>query len=74
MQEGDNLLDYVNKVKAFADQLVCLEVPVRDKDIVMTLFKSLPMSFEYLITIMETMSMKELKIDYVMARLMHEMF
>ena len=30
MQERDDLLDHINKVKAFADQLTCLEVPVRD--------------------------------------------
>jgi hypothetical protein len=28
MDEGDDLLDHVNKVKALADQLTCLEVPV----------------------------------------------
>ena len=67
------MLDHVNKVKALVDQLVCLEVPVRDEDIVMTLLESLPASFEYLITAMETMPMKELTMDYVTMRLMHEM-
>jgi hypothetical protein len=28
IQEGDNVLDHVNKVKALADQLACLEVLV----------------------------------------------
>ena len=27
MQEGNDLLDHINKVKAFADQLACLECP-----------------------------------------------
>lgn len=31
MDEGDILLDHVNKVKAFAAQLACLEVSVRIK-------------------------------------------
>ena len=37
MDEGDNLLDHVNKVKTLADQLACLEGPLRAEDIVMTL-------------------------------------
>lgn len=43
------------------------------KGIVMTLFKSLPKLYEYLITAMETMSMKAIMMDYAMTRLMHEM-
>ena len=73
MQECDNLLDHVNKVKAFADQLVCLKVPVRDENIVMTLLESLPTLYEYLITVMKTMSMNELTMNYITTRLMHEM-
>ena len=73
MDEGDDLLDHVNKVKALADQLACLEVPVREEDIVMTLLESLPASYEFLITALETMPMKELTMEYVTARLMHEM-
>jgi hypothetical protein len=41
MQEGEDLLDHINKVKALADQLACLEVPVRDEDVVMTLLEIL---------------------------------
>lgn len=48
MQEDDDLLDYVRKVKVLADQLACLEVPVKDEDIIMTLFKSLSASYEFL--------------------------
>lgn len=50
IQKDDDLLDHVNKVKALTNQLICLEVPVRDKNIIMTLFKSLQASYEYLIT------------------------
>ena len=64
--------DHINKVKALVDQLACLEVPVIDEEIVMTLFESTLTSFEYLITAMETMPMKELMMDYVTARLMHK--
>ena len=72
MVESDNLLDHINKVKALADQLACLEVPMRDEDIVMTLLDSLPPSYEFLITALETMPMKELTLEAVTARLMHE--
>lgn len=60
-------------VKTLVDQLFCLEVHVRDEVIVMTLLKSLLTSYEYLIIAMETMLMKALMIDYVMACLMHKM-
>jgi hypothetical protein len=73
MQEGDDLLDHVNKVKAFADQLVCIEISVRDEDIVMTLLENLPVSYEYMITAMKTMLMKDLTMNYVTACLTHEM-
>jgi hypothetical protein len=32
MQEGEDVLDHINHVKAFADQVACMEVPVRDED------------------------------------------
>jgi hypothetical protein len=73
MQDGDNLLNHVNNVNAFADQLVCLKVPMRDENIVMTLFESLLTSYEYLITVMKTISMNELTMNYATTRLMHKM-
>lgn len=42
MQEGNDLLDHINNVKVFADQLVYLEVPMQDENIVITLLDSLP--------------------------------
>ena len=44
-----------------------------DEVIIMTLLRSLLTSYEYLIIAMETMLMKALMIDYVMACLMHKM-
>jgi hypothetical protein len=72
MQEGEDLLDHINKVKALADQLACLEVPVRDEDVVMTLLESLPPSYEYLITALETLPMQDLTMEFVTTRLIHE--
>ena len=67
-----DLLDHINKVKALAGQLTCLEVHVRNKDVVMILLESLSPSYEYLITTLKTMSIKELTTEYVMTRLMQE--
>ena len=54
MDKSDDILEHINKVKSLADQLTCLEVPMKDKDVVMTLLDSLPPSFEHLITALET--------------------
>ena len=32
-KDNDDLMDHVYKVRAFVDQLACLEVHVRDKDL-----------------------------------------
>lgn len=50
MQEDDNLLDNINKVNALTNQLACLEAPIRNEDVVMSLFKSLQLSYKHLIT------------------------
>jgi hypothetical protein len=72
MQEGEDILDHINHVKILADQFACMEVSVRGEDIVMTLLESLPPSYEYLITALETKAREELTMDYVTARLMHK--
>ena len=73
MQENDDLLDHINKVKTLADQLIYLKAPVISEDIEMTLLERLPPLYKYLITILEMMSMKELIIEYITSRSMHEM-
>ena len=73
IQEDNDLLDHVNKVKALVDQLLCLEISVKDENIVMILFESLLALYEYLITALETMLMNELTMNYVMTRLIHNM-
>ena len=72
MQESDDLLQHINKVKTLVDQLEALDVAVTEGDIVMTLLESLPSSFENLIVAMETKDIKELTLTYVTSRLMHE--
>ena len=46
---------------------------MRVEDIVMTSLEGLPVSFEYLIIVMETIPMKEFMMNYVTTRLMHKM-
>lgn len=38
MEEGYDLLNYINEVKALVDQLACLEVPVKNEDVVTLVF------------------------------------
>ena len=72
MEEGADLLEHINNIKALADQLACLDVPMKEEDIVMTLLDSLPPSFEHLITALETLTLADLKMEFVVSRLMHE--
>ena len=72
MQEGDHLLDNVKKIKAFADQLVCLQVHVWRKTPTRLFLKRLLASYEYLITALEMMPIRELTMEYMTKCLMHE--
>lgn len=69
----NDLLGHVNKIKVLKNQLTYLEVSVKNKDIVIILPKSFPASYEYLITALEKMSMKELTMDYVTPCLIYKM-
>ena len=72
MDENNDILDHINKVKSLADQLTCLEVPMKNEDVVLTLLDSLPPSFDHLITALKTRLMSELTLDFITTRLMHE--
>jgi hypothetical protein len=71
-EEVDDLLDHINKVKVLIDRLACLKIHVRKEVVVMISLESLPPIYIHLITALETMTMKELSMKYVMAHLMHE--
>jgi hypothetical protein len=45
---------------------------MKEEDVVMTLFNSLPPSFDHLITTLETRPMEELTLDFIAAYLMHK--
>ena len=72
MEEGEDLVAHINKVKALASQIAVIDMPLREADVVMSLLSSLPESYGRLITAMESIPPKEFTLDYVTARLSHE--
>jgi hypothetical protein len=72
MQEGENLLVHINMVKALADQLYSIEVKIEDEDVYMVLFMSLPPSFDNLVMSLESMSTKDVDLQFIIVRLLHE--
>jgi len=72
MQEGEDLLVHINMVKAFADQLRSIEVKIEDEDVYMVLFMSLPPSFDNLVTSLESVSTKDVDLQFIVDRLLHE--
>ena len=70
MDEGDDILDHINKLEYLANQRTCLEVIMKEEDVIMALLESLPPLFYHLITALETRLMKELTLDFITACLM----
>lgn len=66
------MLDHIHKVKAIAYQLACLEVLVKNEDIVMTLLESLSSLYKHFNSALEMMPMKKLTMKYVSSCLMHK--
>jgi hypothetical protein len=72
MQKGDDMLVHFNTVKALADQLRSIEVNIMDEDVYMVLFMSIPPSFDNLVTSLESMSTKDVDLQFIVVRLLHE--
>jgi hypothetical protein len=72
MQEGDDMLVHINTVKVVADQLCSIEVNITDEDVYMVLLMSLLPSFDNLVTSLESMSTKDVDVQFIVARLFHE--
>lgn len=53
MQKCNDLLNHIDKVKALADYIACLEVYVSNEDVVTILLESLPPLYDHLITAYE---------------------
>ncbi len=67
MQEREDLLVHINMVKALADQLRSIEVNIKDEDVYMVLLMSLPPSFDNLVTSLESMSTKDVDLQFIVA-------
>ncbi len=72
MQEGEDLLTHINMMKALADQLHSIEVKIEDEDVYMVLFMNLPPSFDNLVTSLESMSTKDVDLQFIIVQLLHE--
>ena len=65
MDEGNDILDDINKVKSLADQFTCLELPMKEDDVIMTLLDCLPPWFDHLVIVLEMFLMKEFMLDFI---------
>ena len=71
MEEGDDVLQHINKLKTLAEQLDAVGAPVSEDDLVITLLGSLSDSFAFLITALESRA-DSLSWELVTSRLLHE--
>uniref|UniRef100_A0AAV1U6D6 CCHC-type domain-containing protein n=1 Tax=Peronospora matthiolae TaxID=2874970 RepID=A0AAV1U6D6_9STRA len=71
MEEGDDVLEHINKLKTLAEQLEAVGAPVCEDDLVITLLGSLSDSYQFLITALESRS-DTLSWELVTSRLLHE--
>ena len=65
IEEDDDMLAHINKVKALANQLDGVDVAIKGGNIVMTLFESLPSPYEYLIVAIDSRPIQEVTLNYV---------
>jgi hypothetical protein len=59
-------------VKALTDQLRSIKVNITYEDVYMVLLMNLPPSFDNLVTSLESMSTKDVDLQFIIARLLHE--
>ncbi|KAG3230570.1 hypothetical protein PI124_g24332 [Phytophthora idaei] len=71
MEEGDDVLEHINKIKTLAEQLDAVGAPVSKDDLVITLLGNLSESYQFLITALESRA-DSLSWELVTSRLLHE--
>jgi len=64
---------HINTVKALTNQLRSIEVNITDEDVYMVLFMNFALSFDNLLTSLESMCTKDVDLQFTVARLFHEM-
>jgi hypothetical protein len=72
MQKREDLFVHINMVKVLADQLRSIEVKIEDEDVYMVFIMSLPPSFDNLVTSLESMSIKDVDLQFIVVRLLHD--
>ncbi len=68
MQEGNDMLVHINTMKALADQLRSIKVNITYEIFYMVLLMSLPPSFDNLVTSLESMSTKDVDLQFIVTR------
>uniref|UniRef100_A0AAV1UVB4 Uncharacterized protein n=1 Tax=Peronospora matthiolae TaxID=2874970 RepID=A0AAV1UVB4_9STRA len=71
MEEGDDVLKHINKIKTLTEQLDAVSAPGSEDDLVITLLASRSDSYEFLITALESRA-DLLSRELIMSRLLHE--
>jgi hypothetical protein len=66
--QGDDMFVHINTVKALTDQLRSIKVNITDEDVYMVLLMSLPPSFDNLVTSLESMSTKDVDLQFIVTR------
>jgi hypothetical protein len=74
MQEGEDLFMHINIVKVFVDQLCSIEMKIEDENVYMVFIMNLPPSCDNLVMSLESMSTKDVDLQFIVTRLFHEVF
>ena len=72
MDKGASMLEHVNYIRTLSENQQAVGDPIAEKDLVIILISSLPDSYNYLITALETIAEELLTWEYVRDRLVHE--
>ncbi len=63
---------HINMVKVLMDQLHSIKVKIENEDVYMVLLMSLPLYLDNLVMNLESMSTKDVDLQFIIARLFHE--
>ncbi len=70
--KGNDMLVHINTVKSLVDQLRSIKVNITDENVYMVLLMNLPPSFDNLVTSLESMSTKDVDLQFIVAKLLHK--
>jgi succinate dehydrogenase flavin-adding protein (antitoxin of CptAB toxin-antitoxin module) len=70
--QREDLLAHINMVKVLVDQLRSIEVKIEDENVYMVFFINLSPFFDNLVMNLESMSIKDVDFQFIIARLLHK--